>query len=675
MKLILTFSLYFFLSLTHIGIAQSAPEYNDGPYLKYFGDSIEVLWIDKGKLNINIVHKEADYTFSHDSLTQFNLKDLKINKDEACSFSEVKKYVALSDIHGQFDVFRTLLISQKIVNENDEWIFDDGHLVIVGDVLDRGPKVIETLWYIYHLENKAKEAGGRVHLLLGNHELMVINKNIGYINKKYRYTSGITKTIYSDYFKPNTFFGRWLSSKNIVMSINDALFVHGGFSPKISQLGKPISELNGIFQKQMLFNSQQSIKADSILNMLYFDNGPLWYRGYAFPSAFDKDQANYVLQSFGKKRIIVGHTSMPTIKGLYGNRIILVDSSMKFGKSGQLLMVEDSVITIGKFDGSQEELISEEDKKGKKSIFTTIYEDPEPILRFATSIKTVYKNDEETYEESILYYFLKNSPLSFHVGIRTSGNMRRRICSQPPLKINFKKKELKAFGFKSSDKFKILMPCKRTNKFAEHLRVEHLIYELYNYVDTISLRSKLATIIIDDVDKKLRESIGLLIEHKDHFAKRTGVKHVDEGVIRTAALDREDYIRFGLFQYIIANPDWELTRRHNLVVIKKEDKAKVSLTPYDFDYSGLINAEYAVPHESLPIESVAERYFMDKSITMEELGPVLDEFLLLKDAIIDHCENVDYLEKRTKSNVLKFINKSFQNLENRKKVKRLLGLK
>ncbi|MBT8189034.1 MAG: hypothetical protein KJO29_01295, partial [Bacteroidia bacterium] len=244
-----------------------------------------------------------------------------------------------------------------------------------------------------------------------------------------------------------------------------------------------------------------------------------------------------------------------------------------------------------------------------------------------------------------------------------------------PLKVNFKKKELKAFGYTNSDKFKILMPCRNTDGYLEHLKTEHLIYEIYSLIDSFGLQSKLTRIIIEDVKRDPKEYTGMILEHKDHFSERMDVKHVEVGILRSAAFDAEDYIRFCLFQYLIANPDWEITQRHNLVAIKKKDKAKLSMVPYDFDYCGLIHTDYAVPHESLPIEEVTQRYFMDKKIKLEQVKTVLPEFLSNRDKVIQHVTDVDYISEKTRKKVLSFLNKSFDILENEKRLKRNLGLR
>ncbi len=89
-----------------------------------------------------------------------------------------------------------------------------------------------------------------------------------------------------------------------------------------------------------------------------FKGGPTWYRGY-YKDELSSAQIDALLKHFGVKHIVVGHTSQERVLGLYDNRIIAIDSSIKLGKSGELLWVEDGKLLRGKFDGSRSELVSD----------------------------------------------------------------------------------------------------------------------------------------------------------------------------------------------------------------------------------------------------------------------------------------------------------------------------
>ena len=89
------------------------------------------------------------------------------------SFAEFpEKVVVISDIEGNFTGFYSFLRNNGIIDEKFNWSFGKGHLVLLGDFMDRGDHVTQVLWLIYKLEKEAMQAGGFVHFVLGNHELL-----------------------------------------------------------------------------------------------------------------------------------------------------------------------------------------------------------------------------------------------------------------------------------------------------------------------------------------------------------------------------------------------------------------------------------------------------------------------------------------------------------------------
>ena len=304
---------------------------SDGPYI----------FIEKNKLiEKNIISSKVI------------LKNLKANSYDTLydagksSFNRVKKIAALSDIHGQYDLLIELLQNNKIIDKNLNWSFGKGHFVIVGDIFDRGDKVNEILWFIYELEMQAKNAGGRVHYLLGNHEYMVLYNDLRYIHEKYNIVSKLLNLEYDQLYGDNTIIGRWLRSKSTIVKINDILFTHGGISEDfISQEGFNINKINNTMRKSIprlkeLRNFRKNGQSKDLYNMYFGSNSLIWYRGYFEGVLIDTDISN-ILKLVDANHIVVGHTSNKKVVQLYDNKIIGVDSSIKKGKYGELLIIKN----------------------------------------------------------------------------------------------------------------------------------------------------------------------------------------------------------------------------------------------------------------------------------------------------------------------------------------------
>jgi len=500
-----TILILIFLSFLLVNVdAQRNRNFYDGPYISIEGADKEMLWIQKGKVKKKTITSDTATFFKAPHLPKVNLQELDFEVDTVFSFNNVSKFAAISDIHGQHDLFIKLLKSHNIIDSFHNWTYGDGHLVIVGDVFDRGDKVTESLWFLFDLEKQAKKEGGKVHLLLGNHEVMVLHGDIGYINKKYRYTSGASRVPYPDLFGEKTLLGQWLRSKNITVSINDFVFVHGGFSKKVIDKENSLSKINKVFKNIILPDKKILYDSTKLISNLYFENGPLWYRGYANPEGFDTKQAEYILDKLNKESIIVGHTSMPQVMSLYDNRIVLIDSSIKFGKSGELLLSEDDILYRGLLNGDKL-LLESENNKDNKSIFNYLYEiiDTNTILTIKTDVKHLKKTKlEKEYQPSVVTLSDDlDEPLKFTSRVKVRGNMRKKLCTLPPLKLDFVKSELRKLGFSNKDKVKIVLQCKAMNSQLVSVQKEHLVYELYRQIDTLGLRSKLIKInLINDDD-------------------------------------------------------------------------------------------------------------------------------------------------------------------------------
>ena len=236
----------------------------------------------------------------------------------------------MSDIHGDYDELVRLLQAAGVIDKNLGWSWGTGHLVVVGDVFDRGDRVTECLWLIHRLEREAKTAGGRLPYLIGNHEMMVLRGDERYVNPKY--LSGIVRytTIdHQDLYGPDMELGRWLRTKNLAVNLNGILFVHGGVGPAAMERGLDVKSMNRTGRKLIDMRSSELFFSDEP----FFVNGtegPLWYRGYHYgrEGRYDRitsEELDAVLAYYGATAVVVGHSERDRVEALYEGRLYGVD--------------------------------------------------------------------------------------------------------------------------------------------------------------------------------------------------------------------------------------------------------------------------------------------------------------------------------------------------------------
>jgi len=210
--------------------------------------------------------------------------------------------------------------------------------------------------------------------------------------------------------------------------------------------------------------------------------------------------------------------------------------------------------------------------------------------------------------------------LTEKIKLRERGVTRRKICDFPPLKINLD-------NDLSSYNLKLVTHCQQQEDLQQLVFKEYLIYKMYNLVSYYSFRVQLAKVTYEDETGKMEpiEKHAFFIEDQDQMADRLKAK-VLETTIQPKYLALDHARLFSAFQYLIGNTDWNLGKRHNLKMITPEGMDKPLPVPYDFDYSGLVNAPYAIPHHNMPIDNVKERYFMWRGKNKEGFGPVIELF-------------------------------------------------
>ncbi len=333
---------------------------NDGPHIYQVDSKLKAEWIQDNVLieefigpeNFSRFSRKFNLTFSYDDLTKVFLR--KPNHEQR--YKDADSIAVISDIHGNYFSYIDLLKGTGIIDENLNWNFGKGHLVILGDMFDRGDMVTEVLWHLFGLEIQAGKAGGKVHVLLGNHEFMALRNDLCYAHPKYAITASFSDKDYADHFSEASVLGYWLRSKPVIITIDDILFVHAGISDEMVQRDMHVRKINRIFTGKIVGKDLQMIDDEEPVRLLQGKLGPLWYRGYFYDPGFCKNTLGPILDYYRMKHIVVGHTPNASISSRFDNKILGVDTGICDDRPGELLLFKDGNFYQCLINGSRNKL-------------------------------------------------------------------------------------------------------------------------------------------------------------------------------------------------------------------------------------------------------------------------------------------------------------------------------
>ena len=192
----------------------------------------------------------------------------------AVRWKDVDRVVAFADVHGAYAEMVALLRGTGIIDGQDRWAAGRTHLVSLGDLLDRGADSRKAMDLLMRLQGEAESQGGRVHVVLGNHETMNILGDLRYVvpgeyasyadlepageraelRQAWEAAHGAGSAEEFDRnFPPGYFghraafsadgrYGRWLLSLPVAIAIDDTLFMHAGPSKILS--GMSLEDVN-----------------------------------------------------------------------------------------------------------------------------------------------------------------------------------------------------------------------------------------------------------------------------------------------------------------------------------------------------------------------------------------------------------------------------------------------
>ncbi len=253
------------------------------------------------------------------------------------------------------------------------------------------------------------------------------------------------------------------------------------------------------------------------------------------------------------------------------------------------------------------------------------------------------------------------------VKLKTRGKTRamKATCRVPPLFLNFKKSETKGTPFHKQDKIKLVTHCKNSKSYTEYVKKEYLAYKLYDLISPYALQARLCRITYIDSNKPEDKSThyGFLLEPIKDLASRNGMKEY-EGLIRNQeALDKDNLDKLTLYQYMIGNLDWSIPKRHNVKIMLADDGSLPVAVPYDFDYSGIVDAPYAVPPEGIEIPDVTTRVF--RGLCRDQgYSSRIQYYKTMQPTLMEEVKNATYMDEKSRTEVLKYIQEFYLDINN-----------
>lgn len=260
--------------------------------------------------------------------------------------------------------------------------------------------------------------------------------------------------------------------------------------------------------------------------------------------------------------------------------------------------------------------------------------------------------------------------LHLDLKVRTRGHMRLDICSYPPVKLKFDKSELAKHSLSSLNEMDLVHHCRDGDQYDQYLLREYMCYRLFELISPYHFHVQLVRLHYDNPTgaEAHETSYAFLVENPEELVDRLQSKLNNNKIVTSAAVERLLFLRMCLFQFMIGNTDWYLPLRHNIEFIGVPGFRLLVTVPYDFDYSGIVDAPYAAHHESLKLPSVTIRYYQGWCQTEDEVKDAVKIFEDQKEKILSMCDHIQGFSERSKKYTKDYLEDFFTIIENPRKL-------
>lgn len=304
-----------------------------------------------------------------------------------------------------------------------------------------------------------------------------------------------------------------------------------------------------------------------------------------------------------------------------------------------------------------------------ESFDLTLTMDMRSVIRDIDSTKRIEHPARISYIDSA------GQAIDLPVEVRTRGHFRRQRsnCNFPPLRLDFPGDSVTGTIFENQDKVKLVTHCQNgRDQYEQYLHLEYSAYKLLNVLTDRSFRARLVQMTY--IDTEAREDTlsktGILLESDEELAARLNGRIVEVEGVHPLTTEPEQMAIVDLFEFMVGNTDWSVYALHNIVLLEDQTTFVVYAIPYDFDWTGLVNARYAYPDERLGIRRVRDRLFRGFCRPQEEVEAAVARFQEKRDELYAVYDHIPGLEEKTKREAVKYLDEFFDTLDNPGKLRR-----
>jgi hypothetical protein len=273
---------------------------------------------------------------------------------------------------------------------------------------------------------------------------------------------------------------------------------------------------------------------------------------------------------------------------------------------------------------------------------------------------------ERPYHPGFLSYSDANgevTTLDLQVRVRGKSRANKSTCKFPPIRLNFKKKQVEGTLFDGEDKLKLVTHCQSRESYEQYVLLEYLNYRVLEVLTDYTLKVRLFDITYYETgkEKPLAQRVGFILEDIGNMSKRFGLDEIKQERIPVNSYQQSQLNLVEVFEYFLGNTDWSVAMGppdddccHNIIPLQAEGDSIIPV-PYDFDSTGIVDAPYANVSEILPIKNVRQRLYRGFCQDDSMLNGTLSTFNDKYDDIMALYDNQAGLNDKTRKKVKKYI--------------------